>query len=342
LDKALEKPGKIFIIPAKLEECDLPSNIKQFQAWDMFRPGSYKILMQSLNKRAEDFGFAVAKAPEDTKRKINTSNSPLLPKLENELVQPESQNGSKIIKESLSALPHNIPDMLLDADDAYYGAEYELAINLYRQVLKLDPENDRAKNHIAKAEIKRITEESSADLPRVAKQYYLRARSYIAARDFLTAMKMLSASVESAQERGMAYPDAERLLNSVQDYFVAEEFKQKANLALEKGQWNKALDFYDKALSLDPTNQVMKIELESLQSLFNFESELRNKGILKIFSPIGKLQKSFEAARVVLSSNNPMLSYIENQIKQIRLIRIGGIIIILVMAYIILKQIAVF
>ena len=68
---------------------------------------------------------------------------------------------SKSAKEAISSLPSSIQDFLADADDAYYAAEYERAVQVYGQVLKLDSEHERAKDHLAKAEIKRITGKSS-------------------------------------------------------------------------------------------------------------------------------------------------------------------------------------
>ena len=63
LDKALEKPeGTIFIIPARLEECSVPSRLSHFQRVDMFREDGYKRLMQSLNLRAASLSPTVAQA----------------------------------------------------------------------------------------------------------------------------------------------------------------------------------------------------------------------------------------------------------------------------------------
>jgi hypothetical protein len=57
LDKALEKPeGAIFIIPAKLEECDIPRRLSRYQWVDLFREDGYQRLGLSLNKRADGLG----------------------------------------------------------------------------------------------------------------------------------------------------------------------------------------------------------------------------------------------------------------------------------------------
>jgi hypothetical protein len=53
LDHALEMPeGRIFLIPARLEECELPYKIKNYQWVDLFSADGMDRLMKSLNLRA--------------------------------------------------------------------------------------------------------------------------------------------------------------------------------------------------------------------------------------------------------------------------------------------------
>jgi formylglycine-generating enzyme required for sulfatase activity len=61
LDKALEKPeGTIFIVPVKLEDCEVPRRLKQYQWVDLFRQDGYKRLMLGLQKRASGLGADVS------------------------------------------------------------------------------------------------------------------------------------------------------------------------------------------------------------------------------------------------------------------------------------------
>ena len=93
------------------------------------------------------------------------------------------------------------------------------AIQLYRQVLKRVPDNERAKDHLTKARVEKSKpREAKTELPREAIQYYRKARSYLSARDFLIAIKSLSAAVEAADVRGMKYPDAEQLVRQRAGY----------------------------------------------------------------------------------------------------------------------------
>jgi tetratricopeptide (TPR) repeat protein len=176
------------------------------------------------------------------------------------------QKGSKVAEQAILSLPSSVPDIMADANDAYYAAEFDKAIQLYRQVLRLDPENSAAKDHLAKAILKRGTGDSPTDLPRAAQQYYRRARSFIAIRDVVTSMNLLNAAVEAAQAKGMKYPEAEEALNNIQNLVLADEQIGLAKAALEKGKHREAITYYENALKLDPTNPELpkKIRKERL------------------------------------------------------------------------------
>lgn len=57
LDRALEMPeGNIFLIPARLEECDLPYSLKNYQWVDLYTESGMIKLVKSLNLRAQKVG----------------------------------------------------------------------------------------------------------------------------------------------------------------------------------------------------------------------------------------------------------------------------------------------
>ena len=57
LDKALEMPeGRIFLIPARLESCDVPRRLNSYHWVDLFEKGGYENLMRSLRFRAKSVG----------------------------------------------------------------------------------------------------------------------------------------------------------------------------------------------------------------------------------------------------------------------------------------------
>lgn len=61
LDVADEQPeGSIFIIPAKLEECDVPDRLSHWQWVNLEDANGYARLVAALNRRAEDLGVEIA------------------------------------------------------------------------------------------------------------------------------------------------------------------------------------------------------------------------------------------------------------------------------------------
>ena len=60
LDFAEEKPeGALFIIPLKLEECDVPSRLAQWQWLDYFHEAAIEKLLLALKKRAKSLGIVI-------------------------------------------------------------------------------------------------------------------------------------------------------------------------------------------------------------------------------------------------------------------------------------------
>lgn len=66
LDAADEQPeGSIFIIPAKLEECEVPDRLKRWHWVNLYDESGYGRLVQSLNRRAEDLGVSIIPPTEE-------------------------------------------------------------------------------------------------------------------------------------------------------------------------------------------------------------------------------------------------------------------------------------
>jgi tetratricopeptide (TPR) repeat protein len=60
LDEAEKQPeGEIFIIPARLEECDTLESLRKWHWVDLFEPDGYEMLMRALRVRAERIGAAL-------------------------------------------------------------------------------------------------------------------------------------------------------------------------------------------------------------------------------------------------------------------------------------------
>src|SRR6185503_4704492 len=60
LDTAMEKPeGEIFIIPARLEECDNLESLRMWHWVDLFEDDGYTMLIRALRARADMIGIAL-------------------------------------------------------------------------------------------------------------------------------------------------------------------------------------------------------------------------------------------------------------------------------------------
>lgn len=63
LDVADEQPeGKIFVIPVKLEECELPERLRQVQAVNLFEQRGFERLMRALRACADAVGATISPA----------------------------------------------------------------------------------------------------------------------------------------------------------------------------------------------------------------------------------------------------------------------------------------
>jgi formylglycine-generating enzyme required for sulfatase activity len=77
LDKAMEKPeGTIFIIPVKLEDCEIPRRLTRYQWVDLSRADGRKRLLMGLNKRVSDLGSEVQQITLDDTRRTPVPKSP--------------------------------------------------------------------------------------------------------------------------------------------------------------------------------------------------------------------------------------------------------------------------
>ncbi len=165
--------------------------------------------------------------------------------------------------------------LLDDADDAYYSAEFEKSITLYRRVLQQEPENRRAQQQLEKAELNRIAaQRPDRKLPREAMQNYRRARSFIAARDISSAIGMLNAAIEEAQANGLRFQEAEELLGSQLSLQIAAEYKEQANKLVQDEKWGDALEKYEQLLKLDQADDTSRLIYEKLEELTRSEAIL--------------------------------------------------------------------
>ena len=177
---------------------------------------------------------------------------------------------------------------------------------------------------------KQVDKDISTDLPHDALQYFRRARSYIAAEDYAYASYWLELAIETAAKAGENYSDAEQLLDRVRDIMALDEVRQKVNPLLEKGQWKEALDIYAVAIEDHPKNELLKKEFDGLQGLVRAESELHNKGVLRLFTNSFRLKTILDSTKDIINPNNPLYNFVKQQYNQIRLVQMSGMFILLI------------
>lgn len=106
LDKALEKPeGTIFIIPAKLEDCEVPKRLNHYQWVDLFRPDSNKRLLLGLNKRVLSLGSDVSLVNTEEQRQKTSIPNAARPRIKKQEVQDTPNPSSKDLKKDIPAKP---------------------------------------------------------------------------------------------------------------------------------------------------------------------------------------------------------------------------------------------
>jgi hypothetical protein len=96
LDSAMEKPdGEIFIIPARLEECDTLESLRKWHLVDLFEEDGYERLTRALQTRADRIGVIL---------QVKHRRSPKV---------PEPRKGEKLVSEKkLTEKPKNAKPQL--------------------------------------------------------------------------------------------------------------------------------------------------------------------------------------------------------------------------------------
>jgi hypothetical protein len=76
LEVAEEKPeGAIFIIPARLEECNVPGRLSTYHWVDLFAENGYQRLLRALTQRAEKIGVKPPSVPREDRQKTQPVRS---------------------------------------------------------------------------------------------------------------------------------------------------------------------------------------------------------------------------------------------------------------------------
>jgi len=134
-------------------------------------------------------------------------------------------------------------ELLDSADDLYYAGKYAQAIELYEQLLSLDPNNQRALEQLTKAKFNLVAENAPKSLPLKAMQSYRRARSYISAGATENAIGALREAIETAHQAKIPFHEAEELLSRL--YLAFKELKKpKVFISYSRSDFSFATDIY--------------------------------------------------------------------------------------------------
>ena len=118
LDTAMEKPeGEIFIIPARLEECDNLESLRKWHWVDLFEDNGYGMLLRALRARADRIGAVLRIVDEEQSNKTILPENQEVPiiKKQNELektpIVRDKKNTSQTdgTKKEKSFVKNNVP-----------------------------------------------------------------------------------------------------------------------------------------------------------------------------------------------------------------------------------------
>jgi hypothetical protein len=202
-----------------------------------------------------------------------------------------------------------LQELIEKADNAYYAADYDKAIELYKQALSSGSDNKHVQEQIQKVEfylsVKAVKPE---DLMAEALQLCKRSRSFIAIGDLDGAKKLLQQAIDIAKEAGVDFIDAKVLLENIKDVAKAAEFKKKAYDELDKQQWVKAEADLSLAIDLDPTDHIVQTLLPHLRSLIKAQ-----KLVWQLSSCFGDLMNRSKIDKEIrdileLTNETPILS----------------------------------
>jgi TIR domain/Bacterial SH3 domain len=134
LDFADYKPeGTVFIIPIRLEECDLPRRLRSWQYADYFpednRDHSYEKLLNGLKKRANGLGIVTVRPMREALREATLEEDA---RLINQVIR-ESAERAERVKEQMRSNLISVAEEIIDESGAYVdeAEDYD-----YDQVIK--------------------------------------------------------------------------------------------------------------------------------------------------------------------------------------------------------------
>lgn len=275
LDIASEKPeGTIFLIPARLEECNVPGQLGSWQWVDLFETNGYEWLMRSLRLRAEKLGMRVG----DT---LYTD-----PELEQRLDQLYTEGLAALWVEDwdkayhrFQAILHEKPDHIQAATKLDEAKRQKHLNDLYTKALNTYENEDwQAAIELFEKLAGEVTDYKDASLllkkaqkKKQLTHLYDEAHKLYKAREWQAVIKVF-AQITSIEPN---YPDPDGLLTSSEKEFA--ELKRLAELnelykrgirGMDAGQWYEAREL------LEQVHKAQTRFLETERLLRRIENEI--------------------------------------------------------------------
>jgi len=144
LDTAMEKPeGEIFIIPARLEECDNLESLRKWHWVDLFEDDGYERLMRALRTRADKIGLTLRIKKSRAPKKSNQEKRifyDLTAHYECDFENTTPEILANFLFETLTRIMRTVTG--IDKNDNSRTAEYQTS-----QVEYPDPKNGKTNQH---------------------------------------------------------------------------------------------------------------------------------------------------------------------------------------------------
>ena len=144
LETAMEQPeGEIFIVPARLEECDTLESLRKWHQVDLFEEDGYEMLMRALRTRADKVGVTLRIKKKRAPKKINQEKRifyDLTAHYECDFENTTPEILANFLFETLTRIMRNVSGV--DKTDNSRTAEYQTS-----QVEYLDPKDGKTNQH---------------------------------------------------------------------------------------------------------------------------------------------------------------------------------------------------
>jgi len=180
----------------------------------------------------------------------------------------------------------DIEQRLSDGRRLFYAGEYYSAIDLFAEVLRIEPNNREARERLANSEdyIRRGIVPDTR-VPFEARVAFGRAQSLERAQRFEEAREFYTLAIDEARKGGEILqnwqPAVEAILR-VEVSIIAEQTKEEANVLLEKDKWDEAIEKYQNVLKLNPEDSKAERNIilisEAKEQVSNIQIQLKNLG----------------------------------------------------------------